>query len=38
MGARIFTPPCRPDWLWDPPTLLSNATGGSFPGGKAAGA
>jgi hypothetical protein len=21
---RIFTSPCRPDWVWGPPSLLSN--------------
>jgi hypothetical protein len=24
MEAKIFTSPCRPDLLWDPPSLLSN--------------
>jgi hypothetical protein len=38
VGARIFSSPCRPDRLWGPPSLLSNGTGGSYPGGKAAGA
>jgi hypothetical protein len=38
VGTRIFTSPCRPDRLCGPPNLLSNGTGGSFPGGKEAGA
>jgi hypothetical protein len=24
VGARIFISPCRPDLIWDPPSLLSN--------------
>jgi hypothetical protein len=24
VGSRIFSSPSRPDWLWGPPTLLSN--------------
>jgi hypothetical protein len=24
VGSRIFTSPCLPDRLWDPPNLLSN--------------
>jgi hypothetical protein len=35
--SRIFSSPRRPDQLWSPPSLLSNGTGGYFPGGKAAG-
>jgi hypothetical protein len=34
----IFSSPRRPGRLWGPPSLLSNGYGGSFPGGKAAGA
>jgi hypothetical protein len=37
VGPRIFFSPLRPDWLWGPPSFLSMDTGGSFPGGKAAG-
>jgi hypothetical protein len=29
--ARFFHFPLHPDWLWGPPTLLSNGYGGSFP-------
>jgi hypothetical protein len=36
--TRIFSPPNRPDWLWGPPTSYVMGTGGSFLGGKAAGA
>jgi hypothetical protein len=40
IGSRVFSSPCRPDRLWDPPNLLSNEYwgGGSFPGDKEAGA
>jgi hypothetical protein len=38
VGSRIFSSPRHPDRLWGPPSLLSNGYGGSFPGGKAAGA
>jgi hypothetical protein len=37
VGSRIFSFPC-PDRLWGPPNSYPMATGGSFPGGKAAGA
>jgi hypothetical protein len=38
VGARIFTSTCHPHRFWGPPSLLSMGNGGSFPGGKAAGA
>jgi hypothetical protein len=24
VGARIFTTPCRPDWFWGPPSIVTN--------------
>jgi hypothetical protein len=36
--SKFFSSPQRPDRLWRPHTFLSNSIGGSFPGGKAAGA
>jgi hypothetical protein len=36
VGSRIFSFPQRPDRLWGPPNLLSNAYRGFFPRGKAA--
>jgi len=33
----FFSSPPRSDWLWDPLSLLSNATGVPFLGIKAAG-
>jgi hypothetical protein len=38
VGSRIFSSPHRPDRLWVPPSLLSNANREHFPVGKAAGA
>jgi hypothetical protein len=38
VGSRILSSPRLPDRLWGPPNLLSNGYGGSFPGGKVAGA
>jgi hypothetical protein len=37
VGLRIFSSPCRSDWLWGPPSLLYNGYQGSFSGGKVAG-
>jgi hypothetical protein len=31
VGVRIFTSPCRPDWLRSPPNLLSNKYQKLFP-------
>jgi hypothetical protein len=38
VGSRIFSSTRRPDRFWGPSNLLSGRYGGSFPGGKAAGA
>jgi hypothetical protein len=38
VGSRMFSSPRRRERLWGPPNLLSNGYGGSFHGGKAAGA
>jgi hypothetical protein len=38
VGSRMFSPPRRPDRLWDPSSHLSNGYRGAFPGGKVAGA
>jgi hypothetical protein len=36
VGARTFTSPCRPDWLWGPPILLwALSTGVKRPGREA---
>jgi hypothetical protein len=37
-GSRIFSFPRRPDWPGVHPTSYPMGTGGSFPGGKTAGA
>jgi hypothetical protein len=36
-GWEFFSSLPRLEWLWDPPSLLSNGYQGFFPGGKAAG-
>jgi hypothetical protein len=36
-GWYFFFSPPRSDWLWDPPSLLSNDYRDSFPGGKEVG-
>jgi hypothetical protein len=33
-GRGFFFYPLRSDWLWGPPSLLSNGYLGPFPGGK----
>jgi hypothetical protein len=38
LEAKFFFSSRRPDWLWGPPSSLSNGYRGLFPGGKATGA
>jgi len=33
-GTYFFFLPTHPDWLWGPPSLLSNRYRGPFPRGK----
>jgi hypothetical protein len=35
-GSEFFSSPPRPERLWGPPSVISNGTRVSFPGGKAA--